>query len=104
MMVMEDMLKDFLLGEHLLLVGNQVSETSLKVHGTSSLINNEIKYIFCFIEIAFICTTELFGQFFDSLSSSVHGFYGHMCEKSKCLKCFFYNAIRVKRQNINSYM
>ncbi|KAF2975191.1 hypothetical protein EK904_003199, partial [Melospiza melodia maxima] len=25
MMVMEDMLKDFLLGEHLLLVGNQVS-------------------------------------------------------------------------------
>lgn len=27
MMVMEDMLKDFLLGEHLLLVGNQVSNT-----------------------------------------------------------------------------
>lgn len=27
MMVMEDMLKDFLLGEHLLLVGNQVSDT-----------------------------------------------------------------------------
>ena len=26
MMVMEDMLKDFQLGEHLLLVGNQVSE------------------------------------------------------------------------------
>ena len=26
MMVMEDMLKDFLLGEHLLLVGNQVSD------------------------------------------------------------------------------
>lgn len=25
MIVMEDMLKDFLLGEHLLLVGNQVS-------------------------------------------------------------------------------
>lgn len=28
MMVMEDMLKDFLLGEHLLLVGNQVSDSS----------------------------------------------------------------------------
>lgn len=28
MMVMEDMLKDFLLGEHLLLVGNQVSDIS----------------------------------------------------------------------------
>lgn len=27
MMVMEDMLKDFLLGEHLLLVGNQVGNT-----------------------------------------------------------------------------
>ena len=27
MMVMEDMLKDYLLGEHLLLVGNQVSDT-----------------------------------------------------------------------------
>lgn len=29
MMVMEDMLKDFLLGEHLLLVGNQVSDAPL---------------------------------------------------------------------------
>jgi len=28
-MVMEDMLKDFLLGEHLLLVGNQVSGAPL---------------------------------------------------------------------------
>lgn len=28
MMVMQDMLKDFLLGEHLLLVGNQVIEDS----------------------------------------------------------------------------
>lgn len=29
MMVMQDMLKDFLLGEHLLLVGNQVNEDSI---------------------------------------------------------------------------
>lgn len=78
MMVMEDMLKDFLLGEHLLLVGNQVSSTSLAMHGTNSLFNNEIKSLFCFIEIAFTCTTEVFDPFFDSLSTSVHGFYGHI--------------------------
>lgn len=32
MMVMEDMLKDFLLGEHLLLVGNQVSNILVLVN------------------------------------------------------------------------
>lgn len=32
MMVMEDMLKDFLLGEHLLLVGNQVSDPITTQH------------------------------------------------------------------------
>lgn len=30
MMIMEDMLKDFLLGEHLLLVGNQVNKRHIK--------------------------------------------------------------------------
>lgn len=34
MMVMEDMLKDFLLGEHLLLVGNQVSDVWKRINFT----------------------------------------------------------------------
>lgn len=32
MMIMEDMLKDFLLGEHLLLVGNQVNMRNIKMN------------------------------------------------------------------------
>lgn len=35
MIVMEDMLKDFLLGEHLLLVGNQVSYGYAETQGTN---------------------------------------------------------------------
>ncbi len=43
MMVMEDMLKDFLLGEHLLLVGNQVS----KNNGKKSETFNCLLKLFC---------------------------------------------------------
>lgn len=78
MMVMEDMLKDFLLGEHLLLVGNQVSFPSLTVHATHLLFINKIISVICFIEISFVCTTERSDPFFDSLFTSVCGFYGHM--------------------------
>lgn len=41
MMVMEDMLKDFVLGEHLLLVGNQVSDIQ-KSFETFNLLHNYI--------------------------------------------------------------
>lgn len=41
MMVMEDMLKDFLLGEHLLLVGNQVSD----IHKSFETFNLLLNYI-----------------------------------------------------------
>lgn len=101
MMVMEDMLKDFLLGEHLLLVGNQVSQILFATHGTNSLFNNEIKSLFCFFVIAFISTTEVFGPFFNSLFNSVQGFYGHTFVENVNAVNVVYMCVRVKSQGIN---
>lgn len=42
MIVMEDMLKDFLLGEHLLLVGNQVSYVWLELRGSFTFYTLEL--------------------------------------------------------------
>lgn len=101
MMVMEDMLKDFLLGEHLLLVGNQVSEIFLAMHGTNSLFNNIIKSLFCYFVIAFISITEVFGPFFNSLFYIVQGFYRHTFVENVSAVNVLYMVVRVKSQGIN---